>query len=209
MLATLTSSMWRRRDLVMTRRRVVGFTLIELMVTVAVAVILSMVAVPSFRQFILNQRIKNTSYDLVSALTMARSEAITRNAPVSLAASGASWANGWCVITPPPTTPTDCSTAIITHEALNGSMSVNSYVPPSTPGDAGDAGASLPRPTSTGLPTITYGASGRATTATNLFVIDPATELTGVKTRCVTVSSIGVPRSIPVEAAPPANRTCP
>lgn len=174
MLATLTLCPRRRRDPVVARRLIVGFTLIELMVTVAVAVILSMTAVPSFREFILNQRLKNASYDLVSALTLARSEAITRNASVSLVASGGAWANGWCVTT------TDCTAPIVQHEAFNASIGISSYL----------AGTTNAGPT-----TITYGSSGRATTAAATLAIVSATEVTGVQTRCVSISLTGLPRT--------------
>ncbi|MNG12822.1 Type II transport protein GspH [compost metagenome] len=52
-------------------------------------------AVPSFRGFIANQQVKTVSYDLLSALNYARSEAIKRNANVTLAAVGGDWAAGW------------------------------------------------------------------------------------------------------------------
>lgn len=74
-----------------------GFTLIELMVTLVVIVILATLAVPSFRGFIANQQVKTASYDLLAALNYARSEAIKRNADVTLAAVGGDWAAGWQV----------------------------------------------------------------------------------------------------------------
>ena len=56
-------------------RSATGFTLIELMVTIAIAAILATLAAPSFREYIVSQRIKNASFDLFTALTLARSEA--------------------------------------------------------------------------------------------------------------------------------------
>ena len=52
------------------RRRAVrcdarGFTLVELITAVAVMAILATLAVPSFRQYIGNQRTRNAAYDLV------------------------------------------------------------------------------------------------------------------------------------------------
>jgi type IV fimbrial biogenesis protein FimT len=61
-----------------------GFTLIELMVTVAVITILLMIAAPSFKQLIAQQRLKNINAELVSTLQFARSEAIARNTPIFL-----------------------------------------------------------------------------------------------------------------------------
>lgn len=77
-----------------------GFTLIELMVTMSVAVILAAVAVPSFVDFIRNLRSATVANDLVTSLNSARSEAIKRNATVRLCpgASGAcalDWNQGW------------------------------------------------------------------------------------------------------------------
>jgi type IV fimbrial biogenesis protein FimT len=62
-----------------------GFTLIELLITVAlVAVILALVG-PSFRDFILVQRLKATSAELVTDMQYARSEAVSRGRPVFVA----------------------------------------------------------------------------------------------------------------------------
>ena len=72
-----------------------GFTLVELMVTLTVAAILAVTAVPSFNSYILNQGVRSTSFELVSALAYARSEAIKRNQPVTLQAEAGDWLNGW------------------------------------------------------------------------------------------------------------------
>lgn len=92
-----------------TARYVSGFTLLELMVTVAVASVLLTVAVPSFNQMILNSRLTAQANDVVAALNFARSEAIKRNTSVSFcrvdparptvcAAQAGNWQN-W-IITP-------------------------------------------------------------------------------------------------------------
>ena len=52
-----------------------GFTLVELVVTVSIVAILATVAVPNFRNFVLNNRIKATSQELLRTLQTARSEA--------------------------------------------------------------------------------------------------------------------------------------
>ncbi len=61
-----------------------GFTLIELMLTLTVAAVLAVLAVPAFREFVANQRVRTASFDLMSMLTMARSEAIKRNSTATL-----------------------------------------------------------------------------------------------------------------------------
>lgn len=57
-----------------------GFTLIELMVALAVAAILLLIAVPSFRSIIAANQLNTTVNGLVGALNEARMEAIQRNA---------------------------------------------------------------------------------------------------------------------------------
>lgn len=74
-----------------------GFTLIEMMITLAIAAILLTLAAPSFGDLILNQRIKAASFDLMSTLTYARSEAIKRGANVSITPAGGDWKNGWTI----------------------------------------------------------------------------------------------------------------
>src|SRR5688572_16029390 len=64
-------------------RRVSGFTLIELMVTIAVASVLLGIAVPSFNQLIVTNRLTAQANEVVSAINFARSEAIKRNTSIS------------------------------------------------------------------------------------------------------------------------------
>lgn len=59
-------------------KRVLGFTLVELMVTVAVVAILMAIATPNLRNIIQNTRISNQINELTSDLNLARSEAIKR-----------------------------------------------------------------------------------------------------------------------------------
>jgi type IV fimbrial biogenesis protein FimT len=77
-----------------------GFTLIELMTVIALLAILSAIAAPSLRTFIENQRLRNASFDVVSDLLLARSEALTRQSLVVVTPSGsdsAGWSNGWSI----------------------------------------------------------------------------------------------------------------
>src|SRR5688572_25899568 len=61
-----------------------GFTLIEILVTVAVVGVLVALAAPAFTSFIANQRISNNANELLTDLNLARSEAIKRAARVSV-----------------------------------------------------------------------------------------------------------------------------
>lgn len=73
-----------------------GFTIIELMIVVAIMGILLAVGVPSFRSMVITMRIKNASFDVYSSLLAARSEAMTRNTTVTITpTAGTNWAAGW------------------------------------------------------------------------------------------------------------------
>lgn len=85
-----------------------GFSLVELMVVIAIVATLLVIALPSFRDTLNRNRIATESNDLISALNLARNEAITRTVPVSICPSSnstaclgggtaADWGNGWIV----------------------------------------------------------------------------------------------------------------
>jgi type IV fimbrial biogenesis protein FimT len=76
-----------------------GFTLTELMITVAVGAILMVAAVPAYNGFIINQRVKTASHALYASLLYARGEALKRNGDVFVTRNESTWANGWIVTT--------------------------------------------------------------------------------------------------------------
>lgn len=85
--------------------RLRGVTLVELMVALAVLAILLGIAVPSFTDASLSSRLRSLANGLVASAALGRSEAIKRNAVVTLCASsdGATctggWHQGWIVTT--------------------------------------------------------------------------------------------------------------
>jgi type IV fimbrial biogenesis protein FimT len=84
-------------------RKVVGFTIVELMVALVIAAILLMMAVPSYQGFIKRSNVENLQNRMATAIMTARSEATARNGATTLCASadgescGGVWNNGWIV----------------------------------------------------------------------------------------------------------------
>lgn len=82
-----------------------GFTLIEMMVTIAIMVILLIIAVPSFNDATLGSKLGSYANNLVASAYLARSEAMKRNIVIELCASSdgttcatsGGWAQGWIV----------------------------------------------------------------------------------------------------------------
>lgn len=87
-----------------------GFTIVELMVTLAVAAILIGFALPAFNDFIRQRGMASAVNDFVLAVTYARSEAVRRGEDVSVTSRGSpgdnEWGVGYCVAVG---TPGDCN----------------------------------------------------------------------------------------------------
>ncbi|KAF7962832.1 general secretion pathway protein GspH [Cupriavidus sp. UYMU48A] len=74
-----------------------GFTLVEMIAVVTILAIITFAAAPSFSSMIAMQRVRGAALDLSSSLLLARSEAVKRNANVSMSTTGVAWTGGWTV----------------------------------------------------------------------------------------------------------------
>ncbi|RZL87888.1 MAG: prepilin-type cleavage/methylation domain-containing protein [Variovorax sp.] len=129
--------------------------------------VLAGLALPSFREFVANQRIRNVSFDLMAAITLARSEAVTRGRNVTLAKapSGTDWGNGWMVV--------DGTNPIQIQEAFKNLAITDSAA----------------------LEGITFAKDGRTVTTSTKFTIAPSIAMTGVISRCISIGLSGTPSS--------------
>ncbi len=90
-----------------TKRQQQGFTLLEILITLAILAIITVFAVPSMQGILGGSVLNSATNDLVYGLQSARSEAIKRTTPVHLcpsknssaatAACGGSYTDGWIV----------------------------------------------------------------------------------------------------------------
>jgi type IV fimbrial biogenesis protein FimT len=77
-----------------------GFTMIELLVTVAILAIVTAIGIPGFVEIINDSRLTTNANQLVASLNLARSEAIKRSTKVYVANignQGRNWDNGWLI----------------------------------------------------------------------------------------------------------------
>lgn len=106
-------------------RRSRGFTLLELMMVVALTAVILAVGAPSFRDFRRNAHLTGIANDLLASTQLARTEAIKRQVPVSICpaqdaraavCAGESF-SGWIVFVDPDG---DCSRTSPATEVLLG-----------------------------------------------------------------------------------------
>jgi type IV fimbrial biogenesis protein FimT len=138
------------------RKPTLGFTFIELVMTVAVMAVVITIGLPSFQSVIVSTRLSTYTNDMVGALNLARSEAVKRNKNVAIASDAAGWQNGWTVFV---------------DEDGNGSLDYNEEVIRKY--DTVGQNISLKIPANLGS-SITYQPSGRTTTTNSFYFCSPA-----------------------------------
>lgn len=142
----------------MNRQR--GFTLIELMITIAIAAVLVAFAIPAFNNVIRDNRLITSANDVSLALNLARSEAIKRGVQVDVAATDGDWAEG------------------ITVE-INGGATLRIFPPFSGGMTLEETG---------GLTAVGYLGTGRATTAAAFDICDSEREAETGRTVSITAT---------------------
>ena len=150
-----------------------GFSLVELLVVIAIVVIGLGLGVPAFKQTIAGQRVKSAAFDLFSALTYARSEAVMRNATISVkagAATAGGWTTGWRV--------ENSAGSVLRSWAATNNLTITETV--------------------SGATVVSYGVDGRLSSSTAnapKLQVSPVTTINGVSSRCVSVDLSGRPNS--------------
>jgi type IV fimbrial biogenesis protein FimT len=154
-----------------------GFSIIELMVVVAIIGLLAAIAAPNLGGMVRKQRVRAASFDVFSSLTLARSEAVKRNAAVTMTPAGGDWARGWTI--------TDANGTVLRNQGL-----IDTLKP-----DGSLAGMI----TIAGPASATYSGTGRLAAAVAPFQlsanISDAQELTATAVRCVSIDLSGRPTS--------------
>ena len=88
------------------RNRCHAFTMVEVIIVLVIIGITTLIALPSFKSFTRSSSVTSAVNDLVSALNVARSEAVTRQVNVTVCksndqtscdTSGVGWEQGWIV----------------------------------------------------------------------------------------------------------------
>ena len=153
-------------------RMAAGFTLIELMIAVAVAAVLLGAGLPSFRDALRGNRAKAVASDIHLSFLLARSESLKRSKDIDIVANSSNWGNGWKVKIQSD------GTELRANDASKGVAIACATSPGGSSGTCGS--------------TITFGRNGRPTQYTEFrtYIADQES----VQARCVSISLSGQPR---------------
>lgn len=160
-----------------------GFTLMELMVTMAVMAILVSVGMPNIISWVEDARIKSAASDLQSDLFIARSSAAKLNCDVSIAPAAGGWASGWTV-SYKASASTDLSCA------SSGGVSVTLATREARPG------VTISQPALTSGTEVIYGFDGRVANVgagVASFAVSTMIPSVGAHPKCVKFNSAGRP----------------
>lgn len=110
------------------RRSKLGFTLVELLVTISVGALLMVVAVPSFIAFQKNSQLSEAVSNFIGAVNSARANAMKQGVNTYLIPnSGTDWSSGWKVFTDVnwnQSYDAGPNEYVLEHESLNSSIAV-------------------------------------------------------------------------------------
>lgn len=151
------------------RTRDSGFTLVELMVTLAIAVVLASIAAPSFQSMLASQRVQAATSDLLAHLMLARSEAIKQNRSITLLSPGGedAWHGGWQIF------PANAAAALVKAQSAYANIAITAAVD-----------------------NVTYNRDGRvaANQPVSFAVTDPSLA-NATQARCIRITVTGMPIS--------------
>jgi type IV fimbrial biogenesis protein FimT len=112
-----------------------GFSLVELMVVVIIIAIIAAIAIPTFRTWIRNTRVRTTADSIVAGFQMAKNESLRRNVDIRLTfnADDTSWVVGCDQADAADANADgleDCPAVIKSRSASDGSLNLKAAVTP-------------------------------------------------------------------------------
>jgi type IV fimbrial biogenesis protein FimT len=137
--------------------------MVELLVTIAIATILTTIAIPSFSGLIANQRAKTAASELFASFLTARSDAIMLNANVTVSPLAGDWKQGWQILGP-------AAIVLESHGAVPG-VTI----------------------TPTGGAVVTYRPSGRVLTGSTASLLVTTTSGSSTNNQCISLTLSGRP----------------
>lgn len=161
------------------RRPDAGFTLIEVLVVTAIMGILLTIGMPGLRSLMDNQKMKSATFDLVTTVMQARSEAVkygtTSGASISIVAQSGNYNNGWCIVF---TSSSACSVSapggdVMRVNAATANVTYTVFSCSATPC------------------VITFGRTGRLSSGSAVKIRVDNDDTSNLLTRCVTIDTAG------------------